>query len=90
MTQQRRRWTFEEITKLMSMAQKCPPAQIASEIGRAPSFRPHEGPRPVHLFANGSAPSTDTAHGASGLDHTGSSFNVASPRESASAGLFSP
>jgi hypothetical protein len=35
MTQQRRRpWTSEEITKLMSMAQKCPPAQIASEIGR--------------------------------------------------------
>jgi hypothetical protein len=34
MTQQRRRWTYEEVAKLMSMAQKHPPAQIASEIGR--------------------------------------------------------
>jgi hypothetical protein len=34
MTQQRRRWTDEEVTKLMSMAQKRPSAQIASEIGR--------------------------------------------------------
>jgi hypothetical protein len=34
MTQQRRRWTYEEVAKLMSLAQKCPPAQIASEIGR--------------------------------------------------------
>jgi hypothetical protein len=34
MTQQRRRWTYEEVAKLLSMAQKCPPAQIASEIGR--------------------------------------------------------
>ena len=34
MTQQRRPWTSEEITKLMSMGQKCRPAQIASEIGR--------------------------------------------------------
>jgi hypothetical protein len=34
MTQHRRRWTYEEVAKLMSLAQKCPPAQIASEIGR--------------------------------------------------------
>jgi hypothetical protein len=34
MTQQRRRWTYEEVAKLMSLAQKCPPAQIVSEIGR--------------------------------------------------------
>jgi hypothetical protein len=34
MTQLRRRWTYEEVAKLISMAQKCPPAQIASEIGR--------------------------------------------------------
>jgi hypothetical protein len=34
MTQQRRRWTYEEVTKLMNMAQKYPPAEIASEIGR--------------------------------------------------------
>jgi hypothetical protein len=34
MTQQRRRWTFEEVAKLMSLAQKCPPAQIASDIAR--------------------------------------------------------
>jgi hypothetical protein len=34
MTRQRRRWTDEEVTKLMSMAQKSPSAQIASEIGR--------------------------------------------------------
>jgi hypothetical protein len=34
MTQQRRRWTDEEVTKLTSMARKCPPAQIASQIGR--------------------------------------------------------
>jgi hypothetical protein len=35
MTQMRRAWTDEEVTKLKSMAQKYPPAQIASEIGRA-------------------------------------------------------
>jgi hypothetical protein len=34
MTQQRRRWTDQDVTKLMSMAQKYPSAQIASEIGR--------------------------------------------------------
>ena len=34
MTQQRRRWTYEDVAKLKSMAQKCPSAQIASEIGR--------------------------------------------------------
>jgi hypothetical protein len=34
MTQQRRRWTDEDITKLKSMAKKYPSAQIASEIGR--------------------------------------------------------
>jgi hypothetical protein len=43
MTKQRRPWTSEEITKLMSMAQKCPPAQIASEIGRPlPSAKAHD------------------------------------------------
>ena len=35
MTQLRRPWTDEEVAKLMSMAQKYPPTQIASEIGRA-------------------------------------------------------
>ena len=35
MTQMRRPWTDEEVAKLMSMAQKYPPAQIAYEIGRA-------------------------------------------------------
>jgi hypothetical protein len=35
MTQPRRQWTDEEVVKLMNMAQKFPPAQIASEIGRA-------------------------------------------------------
>jgi hypothetical protein len=35
MTQMRRAWTDEEVTMLKSMAQKYPPAQIASEIGRA-------------------------------------------------------
>ena len=35
MTQMRRPWTDEEVAKLMSMAQKYPPAQIASEMGRA-------------------------------------------------------
>jgi hypothetical protein len=35
MTQMRRPWTDEEVAKLMSMAQKYPPAQIASETGRA-------------------------------------------------------
>jgi hypothetical protein len=34
MTLQRRRWTYEDIAKLLSMAQKYPSAQIASEIGR--------------------------------------------------------
>jgi hypothetical protein len=34
MTQQRRRWTYEEVAKLLSMAEKYPSAQIASEIGR--------------------------------------------------------
>jgi hypothetical protein len=34
MTQMRRVWTDEEVTKLMSMAQKYQPDQIASEIGR--------------------------------------------------------
>ena len=32
---QRRRWTDEEVAKLLSMAEKYPSAQIASEIGRA-------------------------------------------------------
>jgi hypothetical protein len=31
---QRRRWTDEEVAKLLSMAEKYPSAQIASEIGR--------------------------------------------------------
>ena len=35
MTQLRRPWTDEEVAKLKSMAQKYPPAHIASEIGRA-------------------------------------------------------
>jgi hypothetical protein len=34
MTQQRLRWTDEDVKKLLSMAQKYPTAQIASEIGR--------------------------------------------------------
>jgi hypothetical protein len=34
MTRRRRRWTYEEVARLLSMAQKYPPAQIASEIGR--------------------------------------------------------
>jgi hypothetical protein len=38
MTQMRRPWTDEEVAKLMSMAQKYPSAQIASETGRMPHF----------------------------------------------------
>jgi hypothetical protein len=34
MIQIRRRWTYEDVAKLLSMAQKYPSAQIASEIGR--------------------------------------------------------
>jgi hypothetical protein len=34
MTQQRRRWTDEDVTNLLSMAQKYPSIQIATEIGR--------------------------------------------------------
>jgi hypothetical protein len=34
MTRRRRPWTYEDVTKLLSMAQKYPSAQIASEIGR--------------------------------------------------------
>jgi hypothetical protein len=34
MTQQRRRWTEEDVARLLNMAQKYPTAQIASEIGR--------------------------------------------------------
>jgi hypothetical protein len=30
----RRPWTWEEVEKLLNMAQKYPTAQIASEIGR--------------------------------------------------------
>ena len=30
----RRPWTYEDVAKLLSMAQKYPSAQIASEIGR--------------------------------------------------------
>jgi hypothetical protein len=40
MTHTRRPWTIEDIQKLLSMAQKYPTAQIASEIGRPiPSVR---------------------------------------------------
>jgi hypothetical protein len=67
MTQMRRPWTFEEVARLLSMAEKYPSAQIASEIGRPNSFRPHEGSQTGHLFANGSAPATDNRSGASGL-----------------------
>jgi hypothetical protein len=36
----RRPWTWEEVEKLLNMAQKYPTAQIASEIGRPiPSVR---------------------------------------------------
>jgi hypothetical protein len=35
MTQMRRPWTYEEVAKLLSMAEKHPSAQIASEIGRS-------------------------------------------------------
>jgi hypothetical protein len=36
----RRRWSWEEVEKLLNMAQKYPRAQIASEIGRPiPSVR---------------------------------------------------
>jgi hypothetical protein len=66
MTQMRRPWTDEEVTKLMSMAQKYAPAQIASEIDRAlASVRTL---RTEYLFANGSAPATDNRSRASGLD----------------------
>jgi hypothetical protein len=34
MTPMRRPWTDEEVAKLLSMAEKYPSAQIASEIGR--------------------------------------------------------
>ena len=34
MARTRRPWTVEDVTKLLSMAQKYPTAQIASEIGR--------------------------------------------------------
>jgi hypothetical protein len=40
MAQIRRPWTWEEVEKLLNMAQKYPTAQIASEIGRPiPSVR---------------------------------------------------
>jgi hypothetical protein len=49
MAQIRRPWTWEEVEKLLNMAQKYPTAQIASEIGRPiPSrlipFRVFAGP----------------------------------------------
>jgi hypothetical protein len=34
MTRRRRPWTYEDVEKQLSMAQKYPSAQIASEIGR--------------------------------------------------------
>jgi hypothetical protein len=34
MIQMRRPWTYEEVAKLLSMAEKYPSAQFASEIGR--------------------------------------------------------
>jgi hypothetical protein len=34
MAQIRRPWTWDEVEKLLNMAQKYPTAQIASEIGR--------------------------------------------------------
>jgi hypothetical protein len=41
----RRPWTWEEVEKLLNMAQKYPTAQIASEIGRpinSVRTKPHE------------------------------------------------
>jgi hypothetical protein len=34
MTRRRRPWTYEDVAKLLNMAQKYPSAQIASAIGR--------------------------------------------------------
>jgi hypothetical protein len=78
MAQQRRRWTDEEVTKLMSMAQ-IPVSPNRCRNWPKNEFRPREGPRTGYLLANGSAPTTDTAHGASGLDLTGSSTGTTSP-----------
>jgi hypothetical protein len=42
---ERKRWTPEDVTKLQSMAQKYPTAQIAAELGRglaATAMKAHE------------------------------------------------
>jgi hypothetical protein len=66
MTQHRRRWTYEEVAKLVSLAQM-PDSPNRFRDRPAPSFRPPEGPRPGYLFANGSAPRQTNRGGASGL-----------------------
>ena len=68
MTQMRRPWTYEEVAKLLSMAEKIPVSPNRFGDWPANSFRPHEGPRTVYLFANGSTPATDNRSGTSGLD----------------------
>jgi hypothetical protein len=69
MTQMRRHWTDEEIVKLMNMAQKYPPAQIASEIGRAlPSVHTKARQLDISLRMDRRHPQTIDPGDDSGLD----------------------
>jgi hypothetical protein len=71
MTQQRRRWTDEDVAKLKSMAKKYPSKQIASEIGRGTgSIRTKAHELSISLRVN--RPQRETGDpGASGLDLPG-------------------
>ena len=70
MTQIRRRWTYKDVEAAEHGAE-IPVSPNRFRDWPANSFRPHEGPRTVYLFANGSAPATDNRSGASGLDLPG-------------------
>jgi hypothetical protein len=61
-----RRWTPDEVAKLKSMAQKWPTAQIAAQLGRAPSavtFKAHKLKISLRLHGNAARPADEPGAG---------------------------
>jgi hypothetical protein len=61
-----RRWTPDEVAKLKSMAQKWPTAQIAAQLGRAPSavtFKAHKLKISLRLRGSATLPADELGPG---------------------------
>ena len=68
-----RRWTADEVEKLKTMAQKCPAAKIAAELGRgrsAAAVKAHELKLSLRMHREGNVVGGETCSkpGPAGMD----------------------